>query len=1001
MTRHPALPVSSAVHERATELEQVLRSAIGEDVRFDTHTRTMYATDASIYAIEPVGVVYPRDGDDVVAAVEIARRFGVPVLPRGAGTSLAGQTVGAALILDFSRHMNRIIEVDAERSIARVQPGVVQDDLNRAAGRHDLWFAPDTSTANRATLGGMIGNNSCGSRSARYGMTIDHVSAIDVVLADAYRATLGVVDAVAVRSRVRGDTIEANLYREIPRLIAANADAIATGFPPHWRRSGGYRLDRMLDLVRQGVADGQPADIAGGPDPVPDGFSLAPLVIGSEGTLAITLEATLRLVPRPRAVSALAGHFNTLRAALDAVEDARDCNAAAIELIDDLILSLARRSPLHRHLAASLEGQPAALLWVEFYGDSQAEADAAADALAFRWSGGSGSYAVARARTTAELRLYRELRKAGLGLLTAAGTGRERSIAFVEDTAVDPSRLGEYTDRFSDILDEHGLRAGFYGHASAGCLHIRPFMDLSQPGEPARMRSVAERVLELVVEFGGMNSSEHGDGMVRAEFSRRLFGDRLYEAMRSVKALFDPDNLLNPGKKVDSPRMTDNLRDAARPVAVDLTTHFDFGPTGMHGAADRCARVGACRKVADSGGTMCPSFMATRDEEHSTRGRANALAMALSAPDPRAALGDRRLFEVLDLCLECKACRRECPMSVDMAALKSEFLSQHQRIHGVPLRSRLFGAIRSINRIGAALAPFANRVAAGPTVRALAERITGIDRRRPLPRFSQETLQKWFTARPQPPAGTRGDILFLADCFTSYTEPGIGRAAIELLELAGWTVQLVDGVCCGRASISKGLLDRARAQHDRLLAAVGPAAAAGTPIVGCEPSCVLTLRDEVPALAGDRPLADAVASQARLVDDLLCEALDDGSLEIEGDRAGGPADILFHAHCHQKAAGETSGSVKLLQKLAGNVIELDSGCCGMAGSFGFEREHYDLSMRIGSQRLFPAIRERPGLAVAATGVSCRQQIEHGTARTAVHPVTLLRDRVRPGGVSPP
>ena len=606
-----------------------------------------------MYAIEPIGVVFPRDADDVAKAVEIAGRHDAPILPRGGGTSLGGQTVGTAVVLDFSRHMTDIVDVDPEAHLARVQPGLVQDDLNRAVEPHGLLFAPDTSTANRATLGGMIGNNSCGSRSARYGMTIDHVEALDVVLSDGSRARLEAVSPEEVSGRAKADTLEGRLYREIPPLLEKRADVIRAAMPSHWRRSGGYRLERVL------------------PEAGP--LNLAKLVVGSEGTLAVSVEATVRLVPKPRAVAALVGHFDSVRSAIEAVGAAMACDAAAVELVDRLILDLARVSPVHGHRVSLLEGEPGAILWVEFYGDSPEEAAQGMERLHELWKREGRAYAITLARTLAEQRGFRELRKAGLGLLMGGGVGRERSLAFVEDTAVDPSRLVEYTHRFSCILEEHGLRAGFYGHASAACLHIRPFMDLGRPGEVAKMRSVAEAVLELVREFGGMNSSEHGDGLARGEFNRRFFGEEFYGVMREVKGIFDPDYRLNPGKKVDPPLMTDHLREPALPKAPPLPTHFSFGEEGgFREAANRCMRIGACRKSPSAGGTMCPSYMATRTEEHSTRGRANALVKALSAPDPEAALGDERLHEILDLCLECKACQTECPLSVDMAAMKSE-----------------------------------------------------------------------------------------------------------------------------------------------------------------------------------------------------------------------------------------------------------------------------------------------------------------------------------------
>lgn len=997
----------------ASAVEAALRSTVAGEVAFDAHTRTVYAGDASLYAMEPLGVVHPRGVDDVQAVLTAAAEHGVPVLPRGAATSLAGQTtIARGIVLDFSRHMAEIVQVDPVARTARVQPGVVQDDLNRAAARHGLFFAPDTSTSNRATLGGMIGNNSCGARSARYGMTIDHVDALDVVLSDGSRARFHEVTDQERSRRAATDSLEGRIHRAVPSLVQERAEVVRAAFPPHWRRSGGYRLDRLL------------------PEAGP--LNLARLLVGSEGTLAITTEATVRLVPLPGAVAALVGHFRSIEEAIAATPTAMDSGAMAVELVDRIILDYARHSPLHSHLPGLLDGEPGAILWVEFYGEDQAAAAAAMEGLRARWRAEGHGYAVLAAPTPREQEGFRQLRKAGQGLLLKAGKGGERSLAFVEDTAVPVERLAEYTRRLAGILEAHGLRAGFYGHASAGCLHVRPYMDLSRPGEPERMRGVAEEVLELVVEFGGMNSSEHGDGLVRGEFNRRFFGDAFYGLMQEVKGVFDPRGILNPGKKVDAPPMTGNLRAVGRPRPMPLKSWFAFegegaagpggrmgaemqapvdgggaatGTTAMHTAADACARIGACRKSAASGGVMCPSFMATRQEEHSTRGRANALVAALESPDPRAALADDRLHDILDLCLECKACKHECPLHVDMATLKSEALAQRYESTGVPLRTRFFGNARALHRMGSALAPLANLPSAFPPARWLLEKLLGIDARRPLPHFERESLPRWAArrrGRPGARPAPRGPLIFLADSFASYTEPEIGRAAVEMLEWAGWEVEVVGDVCCGRSFISKGMLRQAREAHRGLLDRLGGPAAAGVPIVGCEPSCLLTLGEELPDLAvgsgspGEVDAARAVARQARLVDDLLADAVEEGALELDPASPVAGRPILFHGHCHQKAARATAGSLRLLRAIPGSTVEvLDAGCCGMAGSFGFEAEHYDLSMTIGGQRLFPAVIGAPADAlVAATGVSCRQQVAHGTGRAARHPLVLLHEAVK-------
>src|SRR6516165_6819225 len=682
------IAMSFPLAEENAELAEALRRVVGGEVRFDSYTRHLFSRDASMYAIEPIGVVFPRDAADVAAVVTIAGEFGVPVLPRGAGTSLAGQTVGRAIVMDMPRHMTKIKNLDTERKVATVQPGVVQEQLNVAAARHGLVFGPDTSTRNRATLGGMIGNN-------------------------------------------------------------------------------------------------------------------------SEGTLVTVVEATVQLVPAPRHRVIAVGHFTSVPAAIEATQDALDCQPAAVELLDRTIIELSRQKIEYRSLGSILHGDPDALLFVTFFGDTRAEAIAGLDRLDNRWQAHGHGYHTLRAVDASEQAALLKVREAGLGLLMAASTGARRPLAFVEDTAVEPAKLASYIARFRQILDSHGLMAGFYGHCSVGCLHIRPFVDLSQPGQPELMRAVAEEVRDLVLEYGGVNSSEHGDGLARSEFNRRVFGDELYAAMQETKRLFDPGNRMNPGKIVNAPAMTDHLRDLARPARPEPATRLHFaGPGGMRGAADRCMNIGLCRKA--STGVMCPSYMATRDEEHSTRGRANALLYALSQPDQTAALGSDRLHRILDLCLECKACKSECPLGVDMAALKTETLAVYHDQHGIPLRSRVFGSIRTLNRLGSATFPLSNFVGRWRPGRLLAERWLGVSAARPLPRFQRQDLRGWYRRRPAPATPeSQSELVFLADSFTTFTEPSVASAAIELLELAGWQVRLESTGCCGRASLSKGLIDQA------------------------------------------------------------------------------------------------------------------------------------------------------------------------------------------------
>jgi FAD/FMN-containing dehydrogenase/Fe-S oxidoreductase len=961
-------------HIAGANIAAALRQAIGGEVRFDSYSRSLFSRDASMYAIEPIGVVFPRDADDISAVVSTAAEFGVPVLPRGAGTSLAGQTVARAIVMDLSRHMNEIVEIDPDSRVARLQPGVVQDQLNQAAARHGLMFGPDTSTKNRATLGGMIGNNSAGSQSVRYGMTIDHVLGVDVVLSDASRARFGPMQPAELARRAAAPTLDGAICRELPLLLERHRDAIRTGYPRFWRQSGGYRLDRL----------------AGRPD-----FDLAKFVVGSEGTLVTVVEATVNLVPAPRQRVIAVGHFASVQAAIEATADALACNPAAVELLDRTILELSRQKIQYKSLGSMVQGDPDALLFVTFTGDSPAEATAGIDQLQARWHAHRHGYHILRAITAAEQAAVLTVREAGLGLLMAASTGSRRPLAFIEDTAVEPARLASYTAALREILDAHGLQAGFYGHCSVGCLHIRPFIDLSQPGQPELMRAVAQQVRDLVLEFGGVNSSEHGDGLARSEFNRRVFGDELYAAMKDTKRLFDPAGRMNPGKIVDAPAMTEHLRDVGQPT-ISVTTRLSFDAAGgMRGAADRCMNIGLCRK--ESAGVMCPSYMATRDEEHSTRGRANALLHALSMPDPRTALGDDRLHGILDLCLECKACKSECPLGVDMAAMKTEALAAYHDLHGVPLRSRLFGSIRAVNRVGSAAYPVSNLVAALPPVRWAAHRWLGISAARPLPRFERTNLRSWFKRRRGAvTAPTSRELIFLADSFTTFTDVSVSLAAIELLELAGWGIRLEDAGCCGRSSLSKGMIDQARRMATGMSARLADAAERGVPIVGAEPSCLLTLRDEYPTLLAGDAKAQSVATATRLPEELIMEAIAEGRITISASPPVAAQRILFHGHCHQKALVGTSATVALLRTIPGaEVIELDAGCCGMAGSFGFEAEHYELSMRIGELRLFPAIRAEPSSTIiAATGVSCRQQIQHGTGRRARHPLEIVWAAIR-------
>ena len=951
------------------DLEQALRRRVEGEVRFDKMTRHLYSTDASIYQIEPIGVVFPRHAGDVQAVLETANEFRVPILPRGGGTSLAGQTVGQAVVLDFSRHMNQILEVNREERWCRVQPGVVQDELNAHVRPAGLLFGPDTSTSNRATLGGMLGNNSAGAHSIAYGLTVDHVLELTVLLSDGAQVRFADVTPEELEVKRRQSGLEGHIYLEVSRLIAEHRDEILARYPKILRRVSGYNLDQF-------VRD-KP-------------FNLARLAVGSEGTLVAVVEAKMRLVPHPPKTALDVIHFRTLDEALDASPAILETGPYAVELTDKMILDLARGNIEQSKRLGFVQGDPAAILIVEYAGESEGEVKAKVEALESLRSRSRMGYAATITQAPEEQQSIWKLRKAGLGLLLGM-KGEKKPVAFVEDTAVDPARLPEFTRHFKEILAKHGAEAGYYGHCSVGCLHIRPLINLKETAGVAQMLAIANEITDLVLAFGGALSGEHGDGLARSHFNAKLYGPQLYDAFRQVKQGFDPNNLMNPGKIVDAPPMTENLRYGSSYKTWEPETTLDFsGQGGFAAAVEMCNGVGVCRKKLE--GTMCPSYMATLDEEHSTRGRANALRTVLSGQIPQSEFTGRRLFEVLDLCLECKACKAECPSNVDMAKLKYEFLAHYYRANGLPLRNRLFGRIADLSRWGSRVAPLVNWLNGLEVSRWLLERFVGIDRRRPLPRLASATFLDWFSRHtPGNGVGARGTVLLFHDTFTTYHTPEVAIAATRLLERLGYRVELAEKWCCGRPLISKGMLGEAQA-HARLnVSALGPFALRGVPIVGLEPSCLLTLRDEYPDLIRDET-ASAVARQAFLLEEFLLEEQKTGRL-VWPERSGGR--VLLHGHCHQKALSGTASTVLVLRAAGYEVSEIDAGCCGMAGSFGFEKEHYELSVAIARRKLVPTI-EAVGrdVTIAAAGISCRQQIEHLTDRRARHPAELLWDALR-------
>ncbi|RME42088.1 MAG: FAD-binding oxidoreductase [Caldilineae bacterium] len=964
----------TAQSELLADFRAELERRTGGTVRTDPYSRVLYSTDASIYRVMPQGVFFPRHADDVQAAVELAAQYRLPLTMRGAGTSLAGQAVNHGLIVDASRHMNQILEVNTEAKWVRLQPGVVLDDLNAHLKPLGLQYGPDPASGNRATLGGIVSNNSTGAHSIVYGMTADHVLQASVVLSDGTATTFGAVEASRLPHLGEKEGREGEIYRRLPAILSQNEAAIRAGTPRHWRRCGGYNLDRLIGT---------------------DTLNLAKLVCGAEGTLAALTDITLNLVERPKHTVLGIVHFDAMRPALEAVPRLLETGPSAIELMDNLGLTLCRNVPEYARLLTFLEGEPDTILITEFTGNTEAEARGKLDnLLAFLRRHRIGVTCVRAEAPEMQARVWK-VRKVGLGLLMSI-KGDHKPIPFIEDCAVPVDHLAEYIHRIEDFCHSLDVRVAYYAHASAGCLHVRPLINLKEAEQAEKMKAIARAAADLVAEYGGAFSSEHGDGRARSWLNEHFYGPDLYNAFRQVKTLFDPDDLLNPGIIVNAGPMDENLRYGAAYTVIPLKEHLDFSADmGFHRAVEMCNGAGVCRKGND---TMCPSFMVTREEEHSTRGRANLLRAAFSGALPPEEFTSPRMFDALDLCVECKACKAECPSSVDMAKIKTEFLAHYYEVHPIPLRARLFAHIATLSRLASGpLAPLANWTLRNGLIRRGMERWLGIDRRRPLPSFARQPFTAWFK-RHTPPADAseRKTVVLFNDTFNTYNHPQVAIAAVEVLEAAGYGVVLPGHRCCGRPMISKGLVEAARAAAAQTIARLHPFARQGLPIIGLEPSCISALRDDYFALLpGDSRVAE-VAAATRSFEEFIAAQADDPAFRLPLEDS--PARILLHGHCHQKALIGTEAAHKTLHLLPNaQVTEVDSGCCGMAGAFGYEAEHHDISLAMAERRLLPAVR-RAGddTLLVAAGTSCRQQIWHGTHREALHPAQVLRRALKPG-----
>ncbi len=955
--------------------ERVLKQTFSGEIMFDAFSRGRYATDASIYQMMPIGVVLPKTEADIEAVLATARKEKMPVLPRGGGTSQCGQTVNEALVIDNSKYFNKILELDVANRRCVVQPGIVLDELNRALKPHGLWFPVDVSTASRATIGGMAGNNSCGGRSLRYGIMRDNVISIDAILPDGTKMNFG-----PLGSDPGGEN--AGLVRDMLDLGTREAEEISERFPKVLRRVGGYNIDALVPSISE--------------------KNLSHLLVGSEGTLAYSTAIELKLSPIPANKVMGVCHFASFYEAMNATQHIVALGPQAVELVDSTMIALARDIPLfQKTIEEFVEGYPEALLLVEFAEDSEEQnlsklrdlGELLGD-LGFSWEhtgrNWGGLVNVTEDRLQADIA---EMRKSGLNIMMSM-KDEGKPISFVEDCAVALPDLAEYTDGLTNIFEKYGTRGTWYAHASVGCLHVRPVLNMKLDKDVKTMRNIAEEAFELVRRYKGSHSGEHGDGIVRSEFHEQMFGSRMVRAFQEVKKSFDPDNLFNPGKIVDPPKMDDRskFRYHSDYKNSDIQTKLDWSAWtgsagGFQGAVEMCNNNGACRKL--KGGTMCPSYRASRNERDVTRGRANSLRLALSGQLGEDAITSDEMMESMKFCVSCKGCKRECPTGVDMAAMKIEVLAARAAKHGISLHDRLVAYLPRYAPHASKISGMMNLRNSIPGLSKLLELPTGFSAKRKLPTWHGRPF-----SNDELPINNSPDVVLFADCFNRYFEPENLRASTRVLQAAGKQVtpaMAAPGerpLCCGRTFLASGLVDEAAFEARRLIDALLPFAKKGIPIVGLEPSCLLTLRDEIPRLLPGEN-AELIADQARMFEEYITETAEADRLQLA---LKAPASkILLHGHCHQKAMGIMSSVEKTLGLIPDIETEtVETSCCGMAGAFGYGADTYETSIAMAELDLLPKVREQDGdVLVVADGTSCRQQIAFGSNKSALHVARVL------------
>jgi len=980
---HPRAPARAA-----TALENRLLKEVDGEVLFDAFSRGRYSTDASIYQMEPVGVVVPRTEEAARIAMQIAVAEGVPILPRGAGTSQCGQTVGTALVVDDSKYINQVTAFDPAAREITVQPGMVLDRLNAYLKPHGLWFPVDVSTSAQATIGGMAGNNSCGSRSIRYGNMVHNVLGIDAWLSSGDQLTFGPVEDVG-----RGSSSYRALIDKVHAIARREAVEIDARWPKVLRRVQGYNLDMVVPRASH---------------------NLSHLLVGSEGTLAYSQRLRLKLAPIPRHRVLGVCHFPTFYQAMDASQHIAKLDPDAVELVDRTMIDLARGNPAYRPVVERfLKGEPDAILLVEFAGESSSEQLRKLAGLTSMMGDLGLPGSVVGITDAALQRDIWEVRKAGLNIMMSM-KGDGKPVSFIEDCAVPLEHLAEYTAKLTQVFEKHGTRGTWYAHASVGTLHVRPILNMKTDGAQ-KMRAIAEEACALVRQFKGAYSGEHGDGLVRSEWIEPILGERLTRALAEIKELFDPKGLMNPGKIVHPSRMDDRSLFRFKPghAGPELETVLDWSEWGgFDRAAEMCNNNGHCRKF--DAGTMCPSFRATGDEQHLTRGRANTLRLALTGQLGPDALTSAAMHDTLELCVSCKGCRRECPTGVDMARMKIEVLHHYTHRHGLTARQKAIAFLPRYAPWASRLAPLLNARDWIPGLPAVSERLLGISSRRKLPRWRRDIFTradarfaassgvyaksdaKAAEAHYHTAADSGSEVLLFADTFNNYFEPANLEAALAVLTAAGYRVHIAAArpgarpLCCGRTFLAAGLVEEARAEARRLIEAVEPFAVRDVALVGLEPSCLFTLRDEVLSLF-PRQTVEAVSRQALLLEEFLVRERAAGRLKLLLDAQPGKR-ALLHGHCHQKAFGTMPSVEQALRLIPGLEVEtIVSSCCGMAGAFGYEAEHFEMSMRMAEASLLPSVRAaQPDTVIVADGTSCRHQILDGARREAVHVAQVLR-----------